>query len=124
MIVLLSNRSDLPIYDQIKEQIRRQILSGELAEGEMLPSLRALAKELRISVLTTARAYNELEQEGFLSSQQGRGFFVMPRDSQLIREQMLREVEAALVSAIQAAGRAGIAKEELIHMLEMLWEVE
>ena len=124
MRVLLSNSSGVPIYDQIKEQVRSQILSGELPEGMMLPSLRALAKDLRISVLTTTRAYSELEQEGFIVSQQGRGFFVMSKSSALIREQLQREVEQALTEAIQAARRAELSDKELIDLLALLLKLE
>jgi len=119
MRILLSNSVGIPIYDQIKEQLKAQILSGELGEGEMLPSLRALARELRISVLTTTRAYNGLEQEGYIVSQQGKGFFVMPRNSALIQEQLLREVEQALQEAIQAGRRAGLGEQELIELLKI-----
>ncbi len=124
LTILLSNSSGVPIYDQIKAQIKERILAGEIAEGEMLPSLRGLAKDLRISVLTTTRAYNELEQEGYIVSQQGKGFFVMPKDSDLIREQLLREVETALQAAIEAAGRAGLTGEEIVQMLKLLMEAE
>lgn len=124
MNIILSNRSDLPIYAQIKEQIKAQILSGELPENTMLPSLRQMAKDLRISVLTTTRAYNELEEEGFLTSQQGKGFFVMPRGSDLIREQMIREVERHLTSAIQASQRAQMTSDETIALLHLLLEVQ
>lgn len=124
MKVILSNSSDLPIYEQIKEQIKTQILSGEIKEKEMLPSLRQLARDLKISVLTTTRAYNELEEEGFITSRQGKGFFVMPRGSQLIKEQLLREVEKGLISAIQAGQRADISNEEIINMLRLLMEVD
>ena len=123
MIIILSNNSGVPLYDQIKEQIRAKILSGELKEGDMLPSLRSLARDLRISVLTTTRAYNELEQEGYIVSQQGKGFFVMPRDSELMREQLLRDVEEALLLAIQAASRAGLTEEELLSLCTLLMEV-
>ena len=100
MHIVISNTSDLPIYVQIKEQVKEQILSGELEEDEMLPSLRQLAKDLKISVLTTTRAYNELEEEGFITSRQGKGFFVMSSGSNLIREQLIQEVEKNLNSAI------------------------
>ena len=123
MIIILSNNSGVPLYDQIKEQIRAKILSGELKEGDMLPSLRSLARDMRISVLTTTRAYNELEQEGYIVSQQGKGFFVMPRDSELMREQLLRDVEEALLLAIQAASRAGLTEEELLSLCKLLMEV-
>jgi GntR family transcriptional regulator len=121
--VVISNVSALPIYEQIKEQIKAQILSGELSENEMLPSLRGLAKDLKISVLTTTRAYNDLEQEGFITSRQGKGFYVMPSGSALIQEQLVREVEQNLNNAIQAAERANMSPEEIIGLLRLLMEV-
>lgn len=124
MDVVISNSSNLPIYEQIKEQVKAQILSGELAENEMLPSLRQLAKDLKISVLTTTRAYNELEEEGFITSRQGKGFFVMSSSSYLIREQLIREVENNLNNAIQAAKRASMSADEIISLLRLLLEVE
>ena len=96
MHILLSNSSDLPIYEQIKEQVREQILSGELKENDRLPSLRRLAADLKISVLTTTRAYSELEEEGYITSRQGKGFFVMSSSSELLREQLIKEVEENL----------------------------
>ena len=122
MHIVISNTSDLPIYVQIKEQVKEQILSGELEEDEMLP-LRQLAKDLKISVLTTTRAYNELEEEGFITSRQGKGFFVMSSGSNLIREQLIQEVEKNLNSAILAAERASMTDEELIKLLRLLLEV-
>lgn len=124
MHIVLSNSTSLPIYEQIKEQIKAQILSGELAEGEKLPSLRRLAADLKISVLTTTRAYNELEAEGYITSQQGRGFFVMSSSSQLLREQLLKNVEAQLQGAIDFAEKAGMSREELLALLKLLMEVE
>ena len=124
MHIVISNSSDLPIYAQIKDQVKEQILSGELIEDEMLPSLRQLAKDLKISVLTTTRAYNELEQEGFITSRQGKGFFVMSSGSDLIREQLIRDVELNLTRAIQSAGRAAITNDEIISLLRLLLEVE
>lgn len=123
MHIVLSNSSALPIYEQIKEQVKEQILSGELCEDEMLPSLRQLAKDLKISVLTTTRAYNELEEEGYITSRQGKGFFVMPRGSDLIKEQLIKEVESGLNNAIMAARRASMTEEELINLLKLLLEV-
>lgn len=123
MHIVISNTSDLPIYVQIKEQVKEQILSGELEEDEMLPSLRQLAKDLKISVLTTTRAYNELEEEGIITSRQGKGFFVMSSSSNLIREQLIQEVEKNLNSAILAAERASMTDEELIKLLRLLLEV-
>lgn len=124
MRIVISNSSDLPIYEQIKEQIKAQILSGELTEDEMLPSLRQLARDLKISVLTTTRAYNELEQEGFIASRQGKGFFVMSSSSNLIREQLVREVENNLNNAILAAQRASMRDDELMGLLRLLLEVK
>lgn len=122
--IIISNSSPLPIYEQIKQQVKAAILSGELKENEPLPSLRELAKDLKISVLTTMRAYNELEQEGFVTSIQGKGYYVMPRGSQLMQEQFLREVERALEEAVKAAAMANISGEQLMEMLKLLLEVE
>lgn len=123
MYIVLSNSSDLPIYEQIKEQVKTQILSGELSENEMLPSLRQLAKDLKISVLTTTRAYNELEEEGFITSRQGKGFFVMLRGSDLLREQLIKDVETNLNNAILSAQRASMTDDELVQLLKLLLEV-
>lgn len=123
MYIVLSNSSDLPIYEQIKEQVKTQILSGELSENEMLPSLRQLAKDLKISVLTTTRAYNELEEEGFITSRQGKGFFVMPRGSDLLREQLIKDVETNLNNAILSAQRVSMTDDELVQLLKLLLEV-
>jgi len=122
--IVISNNSNLPIYEQIKEQVKTQILSGELVEDEILPSLRQLARDLKISVLTTTRAYNELEQEGFITSRQGKGFYVMSSGSDLIREQLIREVENNLNGAIRAAQRASMSNDEIISLLRLLMEVE
>lgn len=123
LYIVLSNSSDLPIYEQIKEQVKTQILSGELSENEMLPSLRQLAKDLKISVLTTTRAYNELEEEGFITSRQGKGFFVMPRGFDLLREQLIKDVETNLNNAILSAQRASMTDDELVQLLKLLLEV-
>ena len=123
MYIVLSNSSDLPIYEQIKEQVKTQLLSGELSENEMLPSLRQLAKDLKISVLTTTRAYNELEEEGFITSRQGKGFFVMPRGSDLLREQLIKDVETNLNNAVLSAQRASMTDDELVQLLKLLLEV-
>ena len=123
MYLVISNSSNLPIYEQIKEQIKSQILKGELVEDEKLPSLRQLAKDLKISVLTTTRAYNELEEEGVITSQQGKGFFVMPRSSGLIHEQLVKKVENSLNDAIEGARQAEISDEELFEILRLLLKV-
>lgn len=124
MHIVISNSSDLPIYAQIKEQVKEQILTGELAENETLPSLRQLARDLKISVLTTTRAYNELEQEGFITSRQGKGFFVMSSGSNLIIEQLIKEVEKNLNNAILAAGRIPMSDDEIVSLLKLLLEVD
>ena len=124
MRIIISNTSGIPIYEQIKEQIKSAILTGEIAEGESLPSLRQLSKYLRISVLTVTRAYNELEEEGFVTNVQGKGSYVMPRSSEMIREQLLREIEEGLEKAIKGAKKADITNEELVHMMYLLLEVE
>ena len=124
MHIVISNSSDLPIYAQIKEQVKEQILTGELAENETLPSLRQLARDLKISVLTTTRAYNELEQEGFITSRQGKGFFVMSSGSNLIREQLIKEVEKNLNNAMLAAGRIPMSDDEIVSLLKLLLEVD
>ena len=120
MKLIISNVSGVPIYEQIKQQIKSAILSGELQEEEALPSLRTLAKDLKISVLTVTRAYTELEQEGFVKNVQGRGCFVMARGSELIREQLIRKVEAGLSDAISAAEMANLSAQELHHLLDIL----
>lgn len=122
MKLIVSNISGVPIYEQIKQQIKSAILSGELKEEEALPSLRTLAKDLKISVLTATRAYTELEQEGFVKNVQGRGCFVMGRGSELIREQLIRKVEAGLSEAIEVAAVADLSAQELHQLLDILLE--
>ena len=122
MKLIISNVSGVPIYDQIKQQIKSAILSGELQEEEALPSLRTLAKDLKISVLTVTRAYTELEQEGFVKNVQGRGCYVMGRGSELIREQLIRKVENGLSEAISAAEMADLSAQELHQLLDILME--
>ena len=100
MKLIISNISGIPIYEQIKQQVKAAILSGELKEGEALPSLRTLAKDLKISVLTVKRAYTELEQEGFVKNVQGRGCFVLGSGSELMKEQLIRIVENRITEAI------------------------
>ena len=124
MKIIISNTSGVPIYEQIKEQIKGEILSGGIEENELLPSLRQLARDLKISVLTTTRAYNELEQEGYVTNVQGKGCYVMGRGSELIREQLLRDIEDNLTIAIRSARRAEVSDEGLINMLKILMEAE
>ena len=124
MEIYISNTSGVPIYAQITEQIRAKILSGELKEGEVLPSIRLLAKELRISVITTKRAYEDLEQAGFLYTLPGKGSFVAAQNPEIHREEALRQVEQHLQNAIDAARRGGIEPEEVRETLNVLLEGE
>ena len=122
MKIILSNRSGIPIYEQIKEQIKAAIFSGELQEDDMLPSIRQLARDLKISVITTTRAYSDLEQEGFIANVQGKGCFVLPRNTELARENAIHKMESGLNAAIIAAKAESITKEEVIERLNLLWE--
>lgn len=120
---LLQN-SGIPIYQQIAEQLKTDILSGRLKEGEYLPSIRGLAKELKISVITTMKAYQQLEAEGLVTAVQGKGFYVNAQDSEMLKEQHLRRVEEALMEAISAAEIAGMTSEELETTLQVLLEIK
>jgi len=122
--VVLSNNSGVPLYQQIKEQVGTSILSGELAEGSLLPSVRALARDLRISIITTTRAYTELAAEGFIATVPGKGAYVLPLDSALVREQLLRQVEDGLQTALDAARLAGLERTDLIQILDGLMTIE
>jgi GntR family transcriptional regulator len=122
--VVLSNGAGVPLYQQIKEQVGTAILSGELAEGSALPSIRALARDLRISIITTTRAYAELAAEGFIATVPGKGTYVLPLDSALVREQLLRRVEDGLQTALDAARQAGLQREDLIQILDGLVNAE
>ena len=124
MEIYISNSSGVPIYAQITDQIRAKILSGELKEGEALPSIRLLAKELRISVITTKRSYEDLEQAGFIYTLPGKGSFVAAQNPEMHREEALRQVEGHLQDAIDAARRGGIAPEEVRETLNVLLEGE
>jgi GntR family transcriptional regulator len=120
---LLQN-SGIPIYQQITDQLRADILAGRLKEGEYLPSIRSLAKDLKISVITTMKAYEQLEAEGLVTAAQGKGFYVNAQDSEMLREQHLRRVEEALLEAIHAAQVAGMTNAELQETLTALLECE
>ena len=122
MTILIDNRSGAPIYEQIFTQIRDQIFSGELAEDTPLPSIRTLAKDLRISVITTKRAYEELEAAGFIYTLPGKGSFVAARNEALLREEHLRQIEEHLSAALTLARGAGLSAEELRQMLDTLEE--
>ncbi len=124
MDILLSNASNEPIYEQIKLQIKDLILQGELKEGDPLPSMRALAQQLRISIITTKRAYEELEAEGFIESFTGKGSFVRAQNRELLREEGLRQIETLLTQAIEKARGCGVSREELTELMEILYEGE
>ena len=122
MLILINNRSDEPIYEQIKAQIKNQILEGRLEEGTVLPSIRKLAKELGISVITTSRAYQDLEREGFIATIRGKGSYVLSRDNEMIKEEFLKRIENAVADAVEQAKLAGISRNELESIIEALWE--
>ncbi len=122
MEIIISNSSTSPIYEQISRQIKDQILQGELKAGDALPSMRMLAKELRISLITTKRAYEDLEKDGFLETVPGKGCFVSEKNMDFLREEQLRQVEARLQEAVNAAIPCGLGLEELKEMLEAVWE--
>ncbi len=121
MKIVVSNRSALPIYEQIKAQVKEAIFTGELREDDLLPSIRQLARELKISVITTARAYSDLEEEGFVVNVQGKGCYVLPQNKELARENALKKVEQGLADAILAAQSGGIKKDEVLEMLKLLY---
>ena len=122
MDIILSNASGKPIYEQITDQIKEQIMSGALSAGDALPSMRLLAKELRISVITTKRAYEELEKDGFLENVPGKGCFVAPQNRELLREAQLRKVEEKLSQAVEEARKGAFPLEELHEMLDILYK--
>ncbi|MBE6857663.1 MAG: GntR family transcriptional regulator [Ruminococcus sp.] len=122
MNIVLKNKSDIPIYEQIKEQIRAAVLEGELKENEQLPSVRQLARDLKISVITTTRAYNDLMDEGFIISAAGKGYFVAPRNNELLRERMLCEMEQCLENAVETGRSAGLSDDEIIGYLKSVME--
>lgn len=122
MELYISNTGQEPIYAQITRQIKDKILSGELKEGDALPSIRLLAKELRISVITTKRAYEDLEAAGFIVTMPGKGSFVAPQNPALHREESLKQVESHLQEAVDAARRGGITLAKVSETLQLLWE--
>ena len=121
MDIILSNTSGKPIYTQITDQVKEQIMSGALTPGMAMPSMRLLARELHISVITTKRAYEELEREGFITTVPGKGCFVAPRNLELVREECLRRVEEHLSAAVEAARSGGVTLEEMTETLNILY---
>ena len=122
MNILIDNKSGTPIYDQIYSQIKGQIISGALKQDELLPSIRGLAKDLRISFITTKRAYEELEKEGFIYTLPAKGCYVAPKNVELLREENLKKIEEHLTEAVRLSASCGLSREELREMLELLWE--
>lgn len=120
---LLQN-SGIPIYQQIAVQFKEDILSGRMTQGEYLPSIRGLAKDLKISVITTMKAYEQLEAEGLVTAVPGKGYYVNAQDTEMLKEQHLRKVEESLTEAIQAAEVAGMSEQELVETLRALLAVE
>ncbi|HIU18921.1 MAG TPA: GntR family transcriptional regulator [Candidatus Limiplasma stercoravium] len=124
MDLFLSNAGTQPIYEQIVQQLKGKILSGELRQGDALPSMRVLAKELRVSVITTKRAYEELEREGFIVSMTGKGSFVAGANAEWAREEHLRQMEEHLRQAVGLSRACGMSLEELTQLLGMLFKEE
>jgi len=116
--------SSEPIYKQIAAQIREQILTGKLKAGEALPSIRGLAQDLKISVITTMKAYEELSAEGLVTASKGRGYYVNAQDERMLKEQHMRQLEKNLTDAIYSARIAGVGLDEVQQTLEMLWNME
>lgn len=121
--MIITQNSNTPIYIQISEAFKNDILSGKLKQGEYLPSIRELARDLKISVITTMKAYEELSSEGLVTSVPGKGYYVNAQDSEMLKEQHIRKVEAALTEAIAAAKIAGLTEAELIDTLKILYNL-
>lgn len=121
MDIIITNSGGIPIYEQITSQVKAQIMSGKLKEGDALPSMRVLAKELRISLITTKRAYEDLEREGYIESFTGKGSYVKPKNMELVREEQLRKIDDAFVSAANAAKMCGITLEDLQEILSIVY---
>ncbi len=122
MNIIIDNKGGVPIYEQIYTQIKTQIISGALAENELLPSIRGLAKDLRISFITTKRAYEELERDGFIYTLPAKGCYVAPKNTELIREENLKKLEACFDEVAQLAYLCGLGRDELIEMLDFSLE--
>ncbi len=122
MNIIITNSAGVPIYEQIADQIKAMIMNGKLKEGDALPSMRNLAQDLRVSVITTKRAYEILEAEGLIESFTGKGSFIAAQNPELLREQNLREIEKHLTAAADIARRSGITTEEIKEMILLLLE--
>lgn len=124
MKIIVSNNSSIPIYEQIKNTIINQILSGELRENEQLPSIRSLAQDTKISIMTIKKAYDELESTGYITTRQGKGSFIAPKNIELAREQIRKEIEESMINIIEKSNNYGISKQELLELFEYLMESE
>lgn len=124
MDIIISNSVDTPLYEQVKEQIKNKIVANELKAGEILPSIRSLAKDLRISVITTKNAYDELEKEGYVETIPGKGTYVANKNTELIKEEQLQKVEGLIDTAVSIAKISGISKDEIKEMLDILYGEE
>ncbi|MCM1134694.1 MAG: GntR family transcriptional regulator [Clostridium sp.] len=124
MNIIISNSSDKPIYEQITAQIKALVMNGTLKEGDLLPSMRTLAKELRISVITTKRAYEDLERDGFITTIVGKGSYVRAADIRLVREEKLKQIEDLLSKAISLARQSAIERKEIEEMIEIIYQEE
>ena len=122
MNIIISNSSNVPIYEQIKEQIKNKIVSNELKSGDLLPSIRSLAKDLRISVITTKSAYEELEREGYVETVPGKGTYVASKSTTIIREEQLKRIENLMGSIVSVAKISGISKKEVLDIVDILFE--
>ena len=124
MDLIISNASGKPIYEQICTQIKNAILSGELSPGDALPSIRALAKDLRISVITTTRAYDELERDGFIDRVPGKGCYVAEKNLELVREAHLKQIEDHMNAIVNLSAGCSLTEEESVEMLRLMWEMK
>ena len=122
MDIIITNQSDRPIYEQIMDQINAQIMNGELKEGDALPSMRLLAKELRISIITTKRAYEELEREGYIESYTGKGSFVKGVNHEMVKESVMFEIENLMEEVLEKAALAKVPFDELVERMKLLYE--
>lgn len=122
MTIVIKNKSDLPIYEQIKQQIKDQIMDGTIEEDEPMPSIRQLARDLKISVITTTRAYNDLADEGFIVSVAGKGYFAAPRNNELLRERLLFEMEDGFDKAVKSGRNAGLSDDEIVAAFKRIME--
>ena len=124
MNLIISNASGKPIYEQIYTQVKNCIISGELSPGDALPSIRALAKDLRISVITTTRAYDELERDGFIDRVPGKGCYVAEKNLELVREAHLKQIEEHMIEIVTLAAGCSLSEEDTVRMLRLIWENE